>query len=250
MLLNRADIDLSVVVPVLNEAENVESLAAELRQALEHRVACEIIFVDDGSTDDTAARIRALPAEASMPVRLIRQAGNFGQSTAIVTGVAAAAGDVIATLDGDGQNDPADIPALLDIYRREYGSGIRLVAGQRVRRRDPLGRRLASRVANGVRSLILGDGIADTGCGLKLFDRRTFLRITPFDHMHRFLPALFLGYGALVRTVPVGHRPRLHGHSKYGVRNRLWAGIVDMFGVKWLTRRKIDAVRLTGDECI
>lgn len=241
-------IELSVVVPVYNEAGNVASVIAELRCALGRRVSWEIILVDDGSTDDTAAHIQAVPAEAGGPVRLLRHAANRGQSAAIVTGVAAAAGDIIATLDGDGQNDPEDILALLHIYRNEHASGVRLVAGQRVQRRDPVGRRVTSHIANAVRKFVLGDGIADTGCGLKIFDRRMFLSIAPFDHMHRFLPALFLGYGMRVRTAPVHHRPRLHGTSKYGVRNRLWVGIVDLFGVKWLTRRRIDAVPLVSDQ--
>ena len=232
-------VELTVVIPVYNEAENLDALAAELRGVLAGGPAAEIVFVDDGSTDDIVAHFAALRARSGTPVRLLRHDRNRGQSAAIVTGVSAAAGEIIATLDGDGQNDPADLPKLLDIYRREYPAGVRLIAGQRVRRRDSILRRVSSRAANVVRGHLLGDGIADTGCGLKVFERRAFMRITPFDHMHRFLPALFLSQGAGVLAVPVRHRPRRLGQSKYGVRNRLWVGIADLLGVRWLTRRQI-----------
>jgi dolichol-phosphate mannosyltransferase len=235
-------VDLSVVIPVYNEADNLEVLTAELRGALAGGPPAEILFVDDGSTDDIAKRFAALRGGRGTPLRLIRHASNRGQSAALVSGVAAAAGGIIATLDGDGQNDPADLPLLLDVYRREFASGVRLIAGQRVRRRDSLLRRASSRVANAVRGRLLGDGIADTGCGLKVFERRAFMRIAPFDHMHRFLPALFMSQGAGVLAVPVRHRPRRHGCSKYGVHNRLWVGIVDLFGVRWLTRRRIETM--------
>lgn len=241
-------VDLSVVIPVYNEADNLEALTAELREALADTPAAEIVLVDDGSTDETAARFIALRSTGGTPLRLIRHPANRGQSAAIVSGIAAATGDIIATMDGDGQNDPADLPVLLETYRRESPSGVRMVAGQRIRRQDSFLRRASSRVANAVRGRLLGDGIADTGCGLKVFERRTFMRLAPFDHMHRFLPALFLSRGAGVLAVPVHHRPRRHGVSKYGVRNRLWVGIVDLLGVRWLTRRRIEAATDTCDE--
>ncbi|MGH8196050.1 MAG: glycosyltransferase family 2 protein, partial [Woeseiaceae bacterium] len=243
-----APIEISVVIPVYNEGDNLEPLMRELREAFAGRLAAEVILVDDGSIDDTAVRFATLRGAHRLSLRLIRHVDNRGQSAAILTGVTSAAADIVATLDGDGQNDPADIPILLDAYRRAFARGVRLVAGQRIRRRDTWMRRVSSRLANFVRSLVLHDHIADTGCGLKVFDRVTFLRIAPFDHMHRFLPALFLGYGAGVHTVPVHHRPRRHGYSKYGVRNRLWVGIVDLFGVKWLMRRAIASMPLATDE--
>ncbi|CAN5121200.1 glycosyltransferase family 2 protein [soil metagenome] len=230
----------SVVIPVYNEVENLEALTEELRRVLGRQPPAEILLVDDGSTDDIVTRFVDLQRRDGAPVRLVRHARNRGQSAAIVSGVTAASGTIIVTMDGDGQNDPADLPRLLDIYRQEFPAGVRLVAGQRERRRDSLLRRVSSVVANRVRSRVLGDGIADTGCGLKVFDRETFLGIPPFDHMHRFLPALFMSRGARVLAVPVTHRPRLHGISKYGVGNRLWVGIVDLFGVRWLTRRRIE----------
>lgn len=240
--------DISVVIPVYNEAGNIEPLVREIHESLGGQLSAEVIFVDDGSTDDTAARVEAMRKSSSMRVRLVRHDRNRGQSAAVLTGVCAASATVVATLDGDGQNDPADIPRLLETYRGVFAEGVRLVAGQRFRREDSWLRRASSRVANRVRSVVLHDHIADTGCGLKVFERRMFLRIAHFDHMHRFLPALFIGCGARVRTVPVHHRPRRQGRSKYGVRNRLWAGIVDMLGVKWLMRRAIVTASLAADE--
>ncbi|MGA1080610.1 MAG: glycosyltransferase family 2 protein [Steroidobacteraceae bacterium] len=227
---------LSVVVPVCNEADNVAPLAGEVDAALRPLGAYELIFVDDGSTDETAARVQSL--RPGLPaVRLLRHDRRCGQSRAVASGVRAARGEWVATLDGDGQNDPADLARLLESLADAAAPKPALIMGNRVTRRDTWLRRVSSRVANGVRGRLLGDGTPDTGCGLKLFHRATFLELPFFDHMHRFLPALFQRQGARVISVPVGHRPRTRGQSKYGVGNRLWVGIVDMVGVMWLRSR-------------
>lgn len=227
---------LSVVIPVCNEADNVAPLAREIQAALTAFQPGEILFVDDGSTDDTVAQLKAVRAAGIPELRVIRHERRAGQSMAVCTGVRAARAEWVATLDGDGQNDPADIPKLIDAQRRD--GELRLIIGNRTTRRDTWLRRLSSRVANGVRGRMLSDGTPDTGCGIKLFHRDTFLELPRFDHMHRFLPALFQRAGAKVVSVPVAHRPRTRGASKYGLHNRLWVGIVDLFGVMWLIRRK------------
>ncbi|MGK2859624.1 MAG: glycosyltransferase family 2 protein [Thermoanaerobaculia bacterium] len=228
--------DISVVIPVRNEAENVAPLCREIHEALSGRYEYEIIFVDDGSTDATADEIRR--CMGSGRVRLLRHSRSFGQSAGVHSGVEAARAPWIATLDGDGQNEPADLPAM---YQRAIGepagSKLRMVIGNRVTRRDTWVRRLSSRVANLIRGWMLHDGTPDAGCGIKVFDRKTFLRLPFFNHMHRFLSALFLREGAGVVSVPVAHRPRMRGTSKYGIHNRLWAGVVDILGVMWLRRR-------------
>jgi dolichol-phosphate mannosyltransferase len=228
---------LSVVVPVHNERDNLEPLIGEIRDALKDLGEYEIVVVDDGSEDGTADRLRELKARIP-ELRAILHRGRYGQSAAIHTGVKAAKGAWVATLDGDGQNDPADIHKLL-AARDETGPGSRLkmIAGWRVDRKDPWSRRISSRIANGVRRRLLGDTTPDTGCGLKLFARDAFLDLPRFDHMHRFLPALMQRDGWEVRSIPVNHRPRYRGASDYGVRNRLWAGMVDLFGVAWFKRR-------------
>jgi dolichol-phosphate mannosyltransferase len=229
--------ELSVVIPVCNEEANVLPLAREIAAALAGR-PFEILFVDDGSTDATATQV--LEARREIPsVRLLRHSRRSGQSAAVHSGVRHARAEWIATLDGDGQNDPADIPALVaaGVAARRTAPGVLLVMGNRTKRRDTWLRRLSSRVANGVRGGLLGDGTPDTGCGLKVFHRATFLDLPYFDHMHRFVPALFQRHGAAVISVPVNHRPRLQGQSKYGLFNRLWVGIVDLFGVMWLKSR-------------
>lgn len=228
--------DLSVVIPVKNEAENIAPLAGEIRAALDGLVEYEIIFVDDGSTDATAAKVSRLAAR--MPqVRLLRHARNCGQSAAIRTGVRVARAAWIATLDGDGQNDPADIPVLWRMARHAAADPPLMIAGCREKRRDSWPKRLASSVANAVRGRLLRDGTPDTGCGLKLFPRSLFLDVPYFNHMHRFLPALVLREGGTVRSVPVNHRPRQKGVSKYGVFDRLGVGIIDLLGVMWLQHR-------------
>jgi len=231
-------VPLSVVIPVCNEEDNVLPLAREIAAALRPVTSIEILFVDDGSTDGTAAAVRS--AREEIPeVRLLRHSRRSGQSAAVHSGVRRARGAWVATLDGDGQNDPADFPAMLDArdQARVADPDIRLVMGNRVTRRDTWLRRLSSRVANGVRGWMLDDGTPDTGCGIKLMHRETFLELPFFDHMHRFLPALYQRQGAKVISVPVNHRPRTQGTSKYGLHNRLWVGIVDMFGVMWLRSR-------------
>ena len=240
---------LSVVIPVHNEADNVGPLAEEIHGALDGRVDFEIVFVDDASSDDTPARLQAL-RQRDPHLRVLRHLTNAGQSTALLTGVRHARGMLVATLDGDGQNDPADIPALLARWQQEQHAGGNvplLIAGWRASRRDTWIRRLSSRIANGVRRRVLGDGTPDTGCGLKLFRRDDFLALPYFDHLHRFLPALVIRHGGRVVSVPVNHRPRMRGQSHYGIGNRLFVGIVDMAGVLWLRRRtRLTAVEEVG----
>jgi len=235
--------DLSVVIPARNEAPNVAPLVDEIRRALDGRLAYEIVYVDDGSSDATAAEIKRLAA-AFPALRLVRHQASCGQSMAILTGVKAARADWIATLDADGQNDPADIPRLWELARGAPLSPPLMVAGQRQKRRDTWSKRWASRAANAIRRTLLGDGTPDTGCGLKLFRRDLFLEFPRFDHMHRFLPALTLRQGGRVVSVPVNHRPRERGQSNYGVFDRLWVGIVDLLGVMWLMRRARNPVVL------
>lgn len=228
--------DLSVVIPVRNEAGNIAPLVAEVGAALDGLLVYEIVYVDDGSDDATAAEISRLQQDFRQ-LRLVRHAASYGQSAAIRSGVKAARGAWIATLDGDGQNDPADIPKLWRIVCDAEADPLLLIAGQRKRRRDSWSKRHASRIANAIRQRMLNDDTPDTGCGLKLFPRALFLDLPYFDHIHRFLPALVLREGGVVRSVPVNHRPRQQGISKYGVFDRLWVGIVDLLGVLWLRRR-------------
>jgi len=227
---------LSLVVPVYNETGNIGPLIDEIEAALTDRLRYEIVVVDDTSTDGTIDELADLSrAHEVLKVRFHPE--NRGQSSAIRTGVIAATAPVIAVLDGDGQNDPVDI---LSLYGHLYiSSEIKMVVGERRRRKDNRLRVISSRVANSIRAGLLKDGIRDTGCGLKVFYRKDFLRLPVFDHMHRFLPALVQRDGGRVCAVPVNHRARLHGNSKYGVNNRLWVGIVDLFGVMWLKRRRI-----------
>ena len=228
--------DLSVVIPVKNEAENIAALVGEVCAALDGLVEYEVLYVDDGSSDATVAEISRFAAE--MPqVRLLRHTRNCGQSAAIRTGVRAAHATWIAMLDGDGQNDPADIPALWRLARQACADPPIMIVGHRERRRDSLSKRWASGIANAVRGRVLGDRTPDTGCGLKLFPRALFLDLPYFDHMHRFLPALVLREGGAVRSVPVNHRPRRRGKSKYAIFDRLGVGIIDLLGVMWLQHR-------------
>jgi dolichol-phosphate mannosyltransferase len=233
---------ISVVVPVHNEALNVPPLLAEIEAALAPRAAelgaFDAIVVDDLSSDDTLAVLRA-QARTRPWLTVVAHRNNCGQSAALLTGVRAAKGPLIATLDGDGQNDPADIPALARRWRELQGQGAGpvLIAGWRNKRQDTALRKLSSRIANGVRSRLLGDATPDTGCGLKVFARDDFLALPWFDHLHRFMPALFRRAGGRTESVPVAHRPRTMGRSHYGVHNRLWVGLVDLCGVMWLQRR-------------
>src|SRR5580658_10742483 len=226
--------NLSVVIPARNEAPNIAPLVAEIRAALDGRLDYEIIYVDDGSSDDTASVIRGLARDFPR-LTLVRHARSCGQSAAIRSGVKAARAPWIATLDGDGQNDPADITSLWAL--RGDGAAPRMIAGERRRRRDSWSKRISSRWANRIRRRLLRDATPDTGCGLKLFPRALFLELPYFDHMHRFLPALVLREGGTVRSVPVNHRPRQRGVSKYGVFDRLAVSIADLAGVLWLRRR-------------
>lgn len=228
--------ELSVVIPVLNERGNIGPLIDEINIALHDRIRFEVVVVDDGSEDGTTAEVEALVG-ATVFTRLVRHDSTRGQSAAIRTGVKASRSPVIAVLDGDGQNDPADIPRLFGPLT--VMPNIRMVVGQRERRHDSTVRRLSSRIANKVRNAVLKDGIKDTGCGLKVFYREDFLDLPAFDHMHRFMPALMQRNGLKIHTVPVNHRPRVRGESKYGIANRLWVGITDLFGVMWLQKRRL-----------
>lgn len=240
-------LDVSVVIPVCNEQDNVLPLAREIHAALEGRYRYETIFVDDGSTDGTADAVLAARGDGMPEIRLIRHSVRSGQSAAVATGVREARAPWIATLDGDGQNDPGDIPNLLDAARAAASPRLRLVMGNRTTRRDTWLRRLSSRVANGVRGWMLKDGTPDTGCGIKVFDRAVFMDMPRFNHMHRFMPALYQREGYEVVSVPVNHRERTRGKSKYGLHNRLWVGIVDLFGVMWLIRRASPRIRSDED---
>jgi len=231
---------LSVVVPVFNEQDNVGPLLREILAALRGKVAFEaaafeVIFVDDDSKDGTLAALQALKAEAP-ELRVLHHVKQSGQSTAIRTGVKAARGAWVATLDGDGQNDPADIPKLLDA-RASADRAIKLFAGWRVNRRDSGSKRWASKWANKIRSGMLRDDTPDTGCGIKLFEREAFLDLPYFDHMHRYLPALMQRAGWKTVSVPVNHRPRSAGVSKYNNLNRALVGLRDLRGVAWLIVR-------------
>lgn len=225
---------ISVVVPVKDEAGNAGVLAREIADALTGQAGSEIIFVDDGSTDQTVTELQTLQNEIPS-LRVIRHSRNAGQSRAIRTGILAAKGTIIVTLDGDGQNDPADIPALLTLLASDGKIG--MVSGVRAKRKDTWSRRMASRVGNAIRQWMLQDGAADTGCGLKAFKRDLFLAMPYFDHVHRFLITLAIREGADVRFVPVNHRPRLAGRSKYTNFGRLLVSVQDLLGVMWLKRR-------------
>ena len=229
-------IEVSVVVPVMNEEDNILPLLDETVSALKDE-NLEVIFVDDCSTDKT--RDLLVEAKAKYPMlRILRHNNNCGQSSSIRTGILAARGEVIAVMDGDGQNDPADFPALLAAYRDPSApENLRMVQGHRQKRQDTSNKKFASRVGNGIRQKLIRDRAPDAGCGIKVFSREIFLRLPYFDHMHRYMAALFLREGCEVHFVPVRHRARVHGTSKYGILDRLWVSISDLFGVMWLQRR-------------
>lgn len=226
---------LSVVVPVHNEEDNVAPLVGEIVAALRGTIDFEIVYVDDTSKDATLQRLRELQA-TTPELRVIRHLSNAGQSTAVRNGVKAARGAWIATLDGDGQNDPADIPKLL-AQRDTATPDIKLFAGWRVNRQDSGSKRWASKWANAIRARMLRDDTPDTGCGIKLFERDAFLDLPYFDHMHRYLPALMQRAGWKTVSVPVNHRHRTAGVSKYNNLNRALVGIKDLRGVSWLILR-------------
>jgi dolichol-phosphate mannosyltransferase len=220
----------SVIVPVYNEEENVPILQAELRAAL-RAIDHEVIFVDDGSADHTVERIEAAPN-----LRVIRFEKNAGQSAAMYAGLQAARGAVLVLIDGDLQNDPADIPKLLS----EISSGADLVCGYRALRRDTRAKRITSRIANAVRSRYTKDGVRDTGCTLKAMRRECVSALIPFKGMHRFIPALIKNAGYRLVEIPVNHRPRRFGQTKYGLGNRAVRATADMFGVRWLLSRRLN----------
>jgi dolichol-phosphate mannosyltransferase len=226
---------LSVVIAVLNEAENVAAVTTGVLEALASGPAFELIYVDDGSTDDTAAVLARLAA-ANAQVRVLRHDRRCGKSAALRTGITAARGVWVGTLDGDGQNDARDIAEMLALAQAA-AEPWPLVAGVRLRRDDPLSRLIATRIANGFRQAVLGDRCPDTGCGVKLFRREDFLKLPLFEGMHRFLPALFQRYGHPLICKPVRHYARMTGVSKYTNWGRALVGVVDLLGVIWLTRR-------------
>ena len=234
----------TVIIPAKDEAANLPGLLDEVLVAM-RTLRYEVIVVDDGSTDGTWQLLTQRAARDSR-LRPLRHATGAGQSTSVWQAARAARGKWLATLDGDGQNDPADVPRLV---ARATEDDVALVAGHRTTRRDDWVKRVSSRIANGVRSALLKDGTPDTGCGLKVIRRDVFLALPYFDHMHRFLPALVQAQGGRCVSVPVGHRPRQAGQSHYGVHNRLWAGLLDMLGVMWLRHRsRLPAPILTPEE--
>ena len=227
---------LSVVIPIFNERDNVTPLVEEINAALNGICDFEIIFVNDASTDDSLTILTEL--KQSFPfIRTVTHNKRSGQSAGLRTGVLAASGTLIATLDGDGQNDPADIPKLLERHESLSGSEFLMITGHRVDRKDTWAKRKASRAANAIRSILLKDNNPDTGCSLKLYDRALFLRLPYFDHMHRFLPALVKRENFRVEVVPVNHRHRAYGQSKYANIDRLLVGIPDLIGMMWLIKR-------------
>ena len=237
--LNRQPLDISIIVPVHNEAGAVETLAGEIAAALDG-FAYEMIFVDDASTDDTHARLNAMKTKFPT-LRVLVHRKNAGQSRAIMNGVLAARGPVIGTLDGDGQNDPADLPKLLtQLNRPSAPQGLVFVGGRRLKRQDSHAKKTASLWANNVRQALLRDGSDDSGCGIKVVKRDVFLRLPYFDHMHRYMPALIQREGGLAEFVEVHHRHRETGASKYTNLGRLWAALSDLGGVIWLRTRRRD----------
>jgi dolichol-phosphate mannosyltransferase len=248
-------ISVSVVIPAKNEEGNVAGLVGEIRASLEDRFTCEIIYINDGSTDRTLSVLERLRQDCPY-LRVWSHQASAGQSRAVYHGVRLARYPIIATLDADGQNDPSDIPAMVDKLVRLNTAGLTegrasyvlpsifdepgrtaLIAGHRKHRKDTWIKRISSKIANGFRGWVLKDRTPDTGCGLKVFYREAFLRLPYFDHMHRFIPALMRRIGYSVSVHEVNHRPRQAGVSKYGLHDRLWVGIVDILGVIWLQRR-------------
>ncbi len=237
---------ISVVVPVRNETGNLAPLIGEIEAALASVGPFEIVYVNDGSTDDTGAELARLAA-TRRHLRVVAHRDSCGQSAAVRTGVRAARGAIVCTLDGDGQNDPAFIPAMAALLEAS-GPGCGLVQGQRVGRKDTGFKRFQSRVANNVRRFMLKDGTRDTGCGLKCFRREAYLALPYFDALHRFMPALMQREGYSLGYVDVIDRPRLTGVSNYGFFDRLWVGLVDLVGVRWLINRRKRAPVVVSSE--
>ncbi|TAL62810.1 MAG: glycosyltransferase [Legionella sp.] len=226
-------IELSIIIPVYNEVDNVAALYQEIEQSLSpEQYTYEVLFVDDGSQDGTVERLRELQ-KIHPRLRGIYHQRNYGQSAALLTGARAATYSMLVTMDGDGQNDPKDIPLLF----AACNDNKTVVLGNRKKRDDNAIRKLSSRIGNGVRQSILRDDCPDTGCSLKLFPKEAFLALPHFNHLHRYLPALFRREGYTLVNIPVNHRQRVHGTSKYGVMNRLFVGIHDLIGVRWLLKR-------------
>lgn len=231
----------SIVIPVYNESENIEPIVREAQAAFKGRAEqLEIIFVDDASSDDTPAVLARLAEETGI-VRTLRHVRNCGQSAAVATGFRSAQGDWIGTLDGDGQNDPADLPGMLDEAQR---LGVDCVTGVRSKRQDSWLRKFSSRVANRFRDMITGDRVSDSGCGVRVVRIACVRELPVFNGLHRFMPTLLRAKGYRVAEYAVNHRPRLTGVSKYGVHNRLWRGIRDCFGVRWFVSRAIPGERV------
>ena len=238
--------DLSVVIPVQNEEENIRLLIDEVRQSLDGVLDYELIYVNDGSTDSTLEILEDYRSGFPL-LRIFSHQTGAGQSTAVRTGIIHAKSPVIATLDGDGQNDPADIPALYQALIANADTGVVLVNGYRKERKDTFIKRISSKLANGIRGWLLDDDTPDTGCGLKVFSRQAYLEIPFFDHLHRFLPAMMINGGGKVMSVEVNHRERQLGSSHYGFFDRLWVGIFDLMGVVWLKSRTTHPV-VTEDD--
>ena len=231
---------IAVVIPALNEAGNIGRLISETYESVPLANLAEVIVVDDASTDATPAEIKALIASGQYPgLRYLRHETRCGQSTAVRTGIVAATAPVIATLDGDGQNDPHDIPALLAKLGPALGTGPALVGGVRTNRQADGSKRWASKAANKIRDWALADGCPDTGCGIKVYWRDAFMQLPYFAHMHRYMPAMFQSYGYEVAYAPVNDRARQAGVSKYNNLNRALVGLYDLVGVSWLRRRTI-----------
>lgn len=238
---------ISVIIPVCNEQANIEPLVKEISQAAHACPITEIVYIDDGSTDDTVKVLTTLrPHEPRL--RILRHSRRSGQSAALWTGIKAAKNEIVVTLDGDGQNNPADIPKLYGLFQQSGGAGIPLmVAGEREKRRDNLIRRFSSRSANKIRGWLLRDKTKDTGCSLKMFRRSDYLGLPYFNHMHRFLPALMIRDGVKLVHVDVSHRPRTEGKSKYGTLDRLIASLSDLAGMVWLMKRARPLINVTEE---
>ncbi len=231
---------ITVVIPALNEAGNIGRLIEETYSAVPPGLLAEVIVVDDGSDDATGQEVQALQASPDYAgLRYLKHAQRCGQSAALRSGIMAATAEIIATMDGDGQNDPRDIPALLAVLAPAGGQGPALVGGVRTNRQAEGSKRLASKAANWIRDTLLRDNCPDTGCGIKVYWREAFLRLPFFSSMHRYLPALFISYGHQVAYHPVNDRQRIAGHSKYNNLGRALVGIYDLFGVRWLRRRTV-----------
>ncbi len=240
---------ISIVTPVYNERDNIRPLLAEVAAVADKIPLGEVVYIDDGSDDGSDILLQSLKTEFPF-LRVLRHSARSGQSMGLWSGVTAAKFPLVVTLDGDGQNDPADIPLLYERYKKSDPKT--MIAGQRAKRKDNLVRRLSSRAANAIRAFILKDGTRDTGCSLKLFRREDYLSLPYFNHMHRYLPALMKGHGVAVSHVDVSHRPRARGVSKYGFFDRLWVGILDLFGAWWLLHRvraDITVAELDNTKC-